>query len=254
MLRQPETNCKQLQHPIPLGGTSPGFRRNRFPHDAGNGIAGMMDHPHQLYAVEFTEADQARLAGFSCGDESWSRHVTEWIRGSEVLDSIKRWGTRVWLFEMEQGEVVGFGSVGTSVWQWQPPGGPKTTVVLIPMLGIDIRYQGYPPEPEWRYSRQIMAHLVFEGERPCAVIRRLIGLVQGRFTYFDTIRCRGRLYGDAAWHLPVALVRVPLVCAKREHRRLSLRESTAAAERKATVVFTPILTGRGRADRGHGSP
>lgn len=124
----------------------------------------MMEHPHQLYAVEFTEADQDRLVGFSCGDEPWSRHVAEWIRGSDVLDSMKR-GTRVWLFETEQGEVVGFGSVGTSEWQWPPPRGSKTTVVLIPMLGIDIRFQGMPPDPTWRYSRQIMAHLIAEGQR-----------------------------------------------------------------------------------------
>ncbi len=48
----------------------------------------MMDHPDQLYAVEFTEADQVRLVGFSCGDELWSRHVTEWILGSDVFDSM----------------------------------------------------------------------------------------------------------------------------------------------------------------------
>jgi hypothetical protein len=86
----------------------------------------MTDHPHQLYAVDFTEADQARLGGFSCGDEPWSKHVTEWILGSDVLDSMKR-GTRVWLFETAQGEVVGFGSVGTSEWRWPPPKGSKTT-------------------------------------------------------------------------------------------------------------------------------
>lgn len=40
----------------------------------------MTDHPHQLYAVEFTEADQARLVGFSCGDDCdrWSEGETEW--------------------------------------------------------------------------------------------------------------------------------------------------------------------------------
>jgi hypothetical protein len=76
----------------------------------------MTDHPHQLYAIEFSEADKTRLAGFSCGDEPWSRHVTEWILGSDVLDSMKR-GTRVWLFETEGGEVVGFGSLGTSQWR-----------------------------------------------------------------------------------------------------------------------------------------
>lgn len=124
----------------------------------------MMEHPHQLYAVEFTEVDQNRLVGFSCGDEPWSRHVAEWIRGSDVLDSIKR-GTRVWLFETEQEEIIGFGSVGTSEWHWPPPRGPKATVVLIPMLGIDIRFQGMPPDPVWRYSRQIMAHLIAEGQR-----------------------------------------------------------------------------------------
>jgi ribosomal protein S18 acetylase RimI-like enzyme len=124
----------------------------------------MSDHPHQLYPVEFTEADQARLAGFSFGEEVWSKHVTEWIRGSDVLDSMER-GTRVWLFETDQSEVVGFGSVGTSVWRWPPPGGERANIVLIPMLGIDVRFQGKPANPEWRYSRQIMGHLIAEGER-----------------------------------------------------------------------------------------
>ncbi len=125
----------------------------------------MSDHPFQLYAVEFTEADQARLTGFSCGDESWSRHVSEWIRGSDVLDSIKRFGTRVWLFETAQGEVVGFGSVGKTKWKWPPPEGERTTILLIPMLGIDTRFQGQPPDRDWRYSRQLMAHLIAEGQR-----------------------------------------------------------------------------------------
>jgi ribosomal protein S18 acetylase RimI-like enzyme len=124
----------------------------------------MTDHPYQLYAVEFTEADRARLVGFSCGDEPWSKHVSEWILGSDVLDSMKR-GTRVWLFETAEGDIVGFGSVGTSQWRWPPPDGARTTIVLLPMLGIDVRYRGLPPDPAWRYSRQMMAHLVAEGQR-----------------------------------------------------------------------------------------
>lgn len=35
----------------------------------------MTANPHQLYAVQFTEADQARLVGFSCGDAPWSREA-----------------------------------------------------------------------------------------------------------------------------------------------------------------------------------
>ncbi|HTN75163.1 MAG TPA: N-acetyltransferase [Pirellulaceae bacterium] len=124
----------------------------------------MTEHPHQLYAVPFTAADQARLAGFSCGDEPWSRHVAEWILGSDVLESMQRFGTRVWLFETESGAIVGFGSLGTTVWRWPPPDGTRTTIALIPMLGLDARYQGAPPDPTWRYSRQIMAHLIAEAQ------------------------------------------------------------------------------------------
>lgn len=66
----------------------------------------MDQHPDQLYAIPFTEADQSRLVGFSCGDAVWSRHVSEWLLGSDVLDSMKR-GTRVWLFETLDKVVVG---------------------------------------------------------------------------------------------------------------------------------------------------
>lgn len=124
----------------------------------------MMAHPHQLYAVEFSEADQARLVGFSCGANIWSRHVTEWILGSDVLDSMKR-GTRVWLFESEQGEIVGFGSLGSARWRWPLPDGTYTPILLIPMLGLDTRFHGLPPDPDWRFSRQILAHLIAEAQQ-----------------------------------------------------------------------------------------
>ena len=123
----------------------------------------MTDHPHQLYAVEFHEADQARLVGFSCGNEIWSKHVSEWILGSDVFSSMKR-GTRIWLFENAEGEILGFGSLGTSTWRWPPPDGKRTTIVLIPMLGIDARYHGQPTDPQWRYSRQMMSHLLAEAK------------------------------------------------------------------------------------------
>ena len=33
------------------------------------------------------------------------------------------------------------------------------------MLGIEQRYRGVPADQEWRYSRQIMSHLIAEAER-----------------------------------------------------------------------------------------
>ncbi|MBA4064865.1 MAG: N-acetyltransferase [Isosphaera sp.] len=130
----------------------------------------MTPHPHQLYAIPFTEADQERLVGFSCGEALWSRHVGEWLLGSDVLDSMKR-GTRVWLFETAAKEVVGFGSLGTSKWNWPPPDGAKAMIALIPMLGIGERFHGQPPDPEWRYSRQIMGHLIAEAQELARVGR-----------------------------------------------------------------------------------
>jgi ribosomal protein S18 acetylase RimI-like enzyme len=121
----------------------------------------MTENPHQLYAVQFTEADQVRLVGFSCGSETWARYVTEWILGSDVLDSMKL-KTRVWLFETNEGQIVGFGSLGTSRWKWPPPDGEYSTITLIPMLGIGAQYRGQPSDPEWRYSRQIISHLIDE--------------------------------------------------------------------------------------------
>lgn len=124
----------------------------------------MTAHPHQLYAVPFVEADQARLVGFSCGDEPWCRHVGEWILGSDVFDSMKR-RTRVWLFETVAREVVGFGSVGLARWRWPPPDGSPANIVLLPMFGIAERFRGEPADPDWRYSRQIMEHLIAEAQR-----------------------------------------------------------------------------------------
>ena len=124
------------------------------------------DHPHQLYVVEFTEAQQARLRGFSCGDETvTARMATEWILGSSALISREKHGTRVWLFETSRGEVVGFGSVGPATWRCPPPDGDREEVVIIPMLGIDAKFQGQPDDPDWRYADQIMAHLLCEAQR-----------------------------------------------------------------------------------------
>lgn len=69
-------------------------------------------------------------------------------------------GTEVWLFENTAGDIVGFGSVGKTRWRWPLPDGSYTPVLLIPMLGIDRRFRGQPRDPAWRFSLQIMSHLL----------------------------------------------------------------------------------------------
>ncbi|WDQ17447.1 GNAT family N-acetyltransferase [Rhodopirellula sp. P2] len=116
----------------------------------------------QLYADEFCEADQVDLVGFSCGDTKHGRYCTEWILGPDSMESIANYGTKVWLFRNATGQVVGYGSVGTVRWRWPLPDGSYTSLLYIPMLGIDQRFQGQPPDAQWRYSRQIMNHLISE--------------------------------------------------------------------------------------------
>ena len=116
---------------------------------------------HQLSADLFTEADQQQLASFSCGDTVVGRACTEWIRGSDVLDSMQR-GSGVWLYRNSDDEIVGFGSLGPIRWRWPLPDVDYAKLAIIPMLGIDERFQGQPPGKEWRYSRQIMNHLIYE--------------------------------------------------------------------------------------------
>jgi len=113
----------------------------------------------ELVADEFTEADQEDLVGFSCGDSTSGRLCTEWVSGSGVLESLKL-KTKVWIYRNQTENVVGYSSVGFVKWHWPLLDGAYTTVLYIPMIGIDQRYHGQPSEKEWRYSHQIMNHLI----------------------------------------------------------------------------------------------
>ncbi len=123
----------------------------------------MSVHPHQLYAVPFQEADQDRLAGFCCGTEHYADYLREWIQGSEVSDSLKR-GTQVWLFENTVGQIVGYGSLGRTRWRWPLPDGKYDYLQILPALAVAEDFQGRPPDKDWRYSVQILSHLIAEAE------------------------------------------------------------------------------------------
>jgi ribosomal protein S18 acetylase RimI-like enzyme len=116
-----------------------------------------------LFADEFTTADQPFLAGLQCGDEPWSQAATEWITSSEVLDSIEKFQTKVWIYRNSEADesIVGFSSLAATGWQkWPPPDGKRSRLLYIPQLGLDNKFRGFPPNPEWRYSNQILQHLI----------------------------------------------------------------------------------------------
>lgn len=128
-----------------------------------------------LFADEFTAADQLFLAGLSCGDEPWSQAATEWIKSSEVLDSIEKFSTKVWVYRNSEADesVVGFSSLAATGWQkWPPPNGNRSRLLYIPQLGLDSQFRGYPPDPDWRYSNQILEHLVGQAKELAKQIKQ----------------------------------------------------------------------------------
>ncbi len=120
------------------------------------------DNRYRLYADEITGDDRPDLIHLNCGDESWARAATEWVLGTEVWDSIEKHGTRVWLYRNDKDVIVGFGSLGITRRRWPPPDGGYCNLLIVPMLGIDHRFHGQPPDREQRFSHQILSHLRFE--------------------------------------------------------------------------------------------
>lgn len=115
--------------------------------------------------------------------------------------------------------MVGFGAVCMSRWNWPQPNGAKTNVVLIPMLGLAEQFRGQPPDPEWRYSLQIMGHLLGTAEQiaqdwpdPTTAPRNLVLLVHRDNTRairlyercgFELIEGVERKHGNRVMHVRI---------------------------------------------------
>lgn len=85
---------------------------------------------------------------------------------------MRKWSTRVWVFRDEADSIVGFASLGPTRRRWPPPSGEYVSLLIIPQLGIDIRFRGQPPDREWRYANQIMRHVIFEAQDWASEARR----------------------------------------------------------------------------------
>jgi RimJ/RimL family protein N-acetyltransferase len=118
-------------------------------------------NPGLLRAIPYSADLQEHVADFACGDEPYERELADWIR-NEALPAMER-GTRVWLFVTEEGDLVGYGSLGTTNWRWPDPKSERVTLNIIPAVAIQRHYWGKPDGPrEQRYSTQILDHLIAE--------------------------------------------------------------------------------------------
>jgi GNAT superfamily N-acetyltransferase len=135
-----------------------------------------------LRVIPFAEDLLEAVADFHCGDEPHERELADWVR-QEALQAMAG-GTDVWLFATAEGELVGYGSLGTTRWKWPDPAGPKVPLQIIPAVAIQKAYWGKPEGPrEGRYSSQILDHLIAE-----ATDRSAVSPLLGLFVHPDNER------------------------------------------------------------------
>src|SRR5262245_16522052 len=117
-----------------------------------------------LQVVPFDPSMSDAVADFNCGDEPWQRELATWIVNDSAA-AIER-GTKVWLYINAAGDVVGYGSLGTTNWRYPEPDSKRTLVAIIPAVAIQRRLQGQPSDAprEARYSSQILRHLIQEAQ------------------------------------------------------------------------------------------
>jgi hypothetical protein len=125
--------------------------------------------PPILTKEVFTAAKLSEVRDFECGRDIWAVKAAEWINAdpteqSGALPSIAKHGNQVWLYRNADGELLGFGSLGTTRRSWFPGSVGKELLSIIPQIGIATRFQGEPrggPKDE-KYSRLLLGDLIGE--------------------------------------------------------------------------------------------
>jgi GNAT superfamily N-acetyltransferase len=124
-----------------------------------------------MQAVErfdFLEEDLDEVQGFRCENAPWELQISDWIKNARTgaLDYVHRGKCRVWLYRTEAGELVGYGSLGSSNWNWPSADDPRVPINIIPYVGVREEFWSQPPGPKGeRFSAQILDDLVDEALR-----------------------------------------------------------------------------------------
>jgi ribosomal protein S18 acetylase RimI-like enzyme len=124
--------------------------------------------PPLLKKYRFQEADLdlPEVQGLNCGPNRWDQEVANWIKtrsgDSSVLEDMRRFGIEVWLYRTDEGELVGFSSLGENTWSFPLPKGPKHRISYIPFIGVEARFQGEPRDVarDDKYAYQILDDLI----------------------------------------------------------------------------------------------
>lgn len=102
---------------------------------------------------------------FNYGTEPWEKDLAAWMFDDCVPAMAS--GTKVWLYLNQDGECVGYGSLGPALWSYPKKNSPRVPVLVIPAVAIRTEFKGQPkddrsddPRVDGRYSSQIMRQLL----------------------------------------------------------------------------------------------
>ena len=118
-----------------------------------------------LTPVAFTADLLPVVRDFDYGTEPWEKELATWML-DECVPAMAS-GTKVWLYLNQDGECVGYGSLGERLWSYPKKTSPKVPVLVIPAVAIRTEFKGEPkddrsddPRVDGRYSSQIMRQLL----------------------------------------------------------------------------------------------
>lgn len=123
--------------------------------------------PDALSKANFTLDDLPTVQSFDCGSEPWELEVSNWLKGppnSDCAAATIQKGSKVWLYGLDSGRIVGFGSLGTTEWRWTGKKDPYVPLSVILSYGVHKDFKKQPPsdDPNNHYSGQILGDLIEE--------------------------------------------------------------------------------------------
>ena len=91
----------------------------------------------ELCRREFVRDLLRNVQGFRCGSHPWCLEVSDWIKSPDegALSDMARFKTKVFLYEDANGDLVGYGSLGTVAWNFPDEGSPPPETPPHPMPG-----------------------------------------------------------------------------------------------------------------------
>ena len=126
-----------------------------------------MSHLLKKYPFSKTDIDLPEVQAFDCGGNPWDLEVSGWIKSrsgnNSVLEDMEHFNIEVWLYRHDNGNLVGYSSLGKTTYTWPVSGKKKQIVSVLPFIGLRKQFQGEPKDAarkDDKYAYQILDDLL----------------------------------------------------------------------------------------------